>query len=201
MYFYCTYSIKTKILSMLGTGYFLKSQKLIPSKKNQSVLIAKISSRKTGEGPNLVQKGLLNFLVANYFSPTSPPTSYWEGRDDYVFLNPWKPVAGGAGNTPCDRRRTDHRRVPKDNQIFEYPWNLIYWQNTTRVSLKNSASQTVIYNPIVVRILVSNQYEIWWGGGVGSPDPRDPPPGSATALVPFDILSTAFGNSNTPIAS
>ena len=32
---------------MLGTGYFLKSQKLIPSKKNQSVLIAKISSHKT----------------------------------------------------------------------------------------------------------------------------------------------------------
>ena len=32
---------------MLGTGHFLKSQKLIPSKKNQSVLIAKISSRKT----------------------------------------------------------------------------------------------------------------------------------------------------------
>ena len=32
---------------MLGTGYFLKSQKLIPSKKNQSVLIAKISSCKT----------------------------------------------------------------------------------------------------------------------------------------------------------
>ena len=32
---------------MLGAGYFLKSQKLIPSKKTQSVLIAKISSRKT----------------------------------------------------------------------------------------------------------------------------------------------------------
>ena len=32
---------------MLGTGYFLKSLKLIPSKKNQSVMIAKISSRKT----------------------------------------------------------------------------------------------------------------------------------------------------------
>ena len=32
---------------MLGTGHFLKSQKLITSKKNQSVLIAKISSRKT----------------------------------------------------------------------------------------------------------------------------------------------------------
>ena len=28
MYFYCTYSIKTKILSMLGTGYFLKIAKI-----------------------------------------------------------------------------------------------------------------------------------------------------------------------------
>ena len=36
---------------MLGTGYFLKSQKLILSKKNQSVLIAKISSRKTQKTP------------------------------------------------------------------------------------------------------------------------------------------------------
>ena len=47
MYFYCTYLTKTKILSMLGTGYFLKIAKLIPSKKNQSVLMAKISFRKT----------------------------------------------------------------------------------------------------------------------------------------------------------
>ena len=47
MYFYRTYSIKTTILSMLGTKYFLKLQKLIPSKKNQSVLIAKIGPRKT----------------------------------------------------------------------------------------------------------------------------------------------------------
>ena len=30
-------------------------------------------------------------------------------------------------------------------------------------------------------------------GLMGGPDPPDPPPGSATALVPFDILSTAFG--------
>ena len=37
---------------MLGTGYFLKSQKLIPSKKNQSVLIAKISSHKTQKTAN-----------------------------------------------------------------------------------------------------------------------------------------------------
>ena len=28
MYFYCTYSIKTKILSMLGTGYYLKIAKI-----------------------------------------------------------------------------------------------------------------------------------------------------------------------------
>ena len=41
------------------------------------------------------------------------------------------------------------------------------------------------------------------GGGVRPPGPDtpDPPPGSATALVPFDIVSTAFGNSNPPIAS
>ena len=47
----------------------------------------------------LVQKGLLNFFVANYFSPTPPRTGHWEGRDEYVFLNLWKPVAIGAGNT------------------------------------------------------------------------------------------------------
>ena len=58
----------------------------------------------------------------------------------------------------------------------------------------------MIYNPIVVRILVSNKYQVWWRG-TDPPPPPDPPPGSATALVPFDILSTAFGNSNTPIAS
>jgi len=45
MYFYCTYSIKTKIFSMIGT--FWKSQKLIPSKKNNLSVIAKRSSRKT----------------------------------------------------------------------------------------------------------------------------------------------------------
>ena len=40
---------------------------------------------------------------------------------------------------------------------------------------------------------------LMWGGRGG--EASDPPPGSATSLVPFDILSTAFGiNSNTPIA-
>ena len=30
-------------------------------------------------------------------------------------------------------------------------------------------------------------------GLMGGPDPPHPPPGSAPALVPFDMLSTAFG--------
>ena len=28
VYFYCTYSIKPKVMSMLGTGYFLKIAKI-----------------------------------------------------------------------------------------------------------------------------------------------------------------------------
>ena len=52
---------------MLGTGYYWV-QRLIPSKKNQSVLIAKISSRKTHKITNpqkykLPQKGRLNFFA------------------------------------------------------------------------------------------------------------------------------------------
>ena len=47
MYFYCMYLTKTKMCrSMLGTGYFLKIAKIVRSKKNPSVLIAKISFRK-----------------------------------------------------------------------------------------------------------------------------------------------------------
>ena len=68
-----------------------------------------------GEIQILVQKGLLNFFVSNYLPPTPPPTSHWEGRDDYVFLNQWKLVAVGVGITA----------VPKDNYIIEYPWNLV----------------------------------------------------------------------------
>ena len=33
MHFYCTYSIKPKILSMLGTGYFLKIAKIYSQKE------------------------------------------------------------------------------------------------------------------------------------------------------------------------
>ena len=51
---------------MLGNGYtFWKSQKLIPSKKNQSALIAKISSRKTQKHANLQKKNSCKNFVAH----------------------------------------------------------------------------------------------------------------------------------------
>ena len=46
-------------------------------------------------------------------------------------------VTIGMGNTEL---RADPRRVPKNNYIFEYPWNLVQWQNAMRVSLKKSVS-------------------------------------------------------------
>ena len=98
-----------------------------------------------------------------------------------LFPTPLSLVTEKAETTTCSSicenklplAREIHRllRVPKDNHIFEYSWNVVWWQNTTRVSLKNPG-----------------------GGGSG-------PPGYTTSLVPFDILSTAFSNSNTPIAN
>ena len=64
---------------MLGTGYFLKSQKLIISKKNQSVLIAKISSRKTQKIVN-PQK----FLSTQY--PLEKCSVVWSARARSLFL-------------------------------------------------------------------------------------------------------------------
>ena len=57
-------------------------------------------------------------------------TFWWQitsQRGDHVFkfLNLWTPVAVGAGNTALRTGRTDHRRVPKNNYILEYPWNLV----------------------------------------------------------------------------
>ena len=46
-------------------------------------------------------------------------------RDDHVFLNLWAPVAVSAGNTALWAEANDQRRVPKNNYIFEYPWNLV----------------------------------------------------------------------------
>ena len=120
-----------------------------------------------GEVQIVVQKGLLNFFVANYFSPHPLPVFTEKAETATCFsMCESQPLA-----------REIHRllRVPKDNHIFEYSWNVVWWQNTTRVSLKNP--------------------------GAGGPDPLDHPPGYTTSLVPFDILSTAFSNSNTPIAN
>ena len=54
----------------------------------------------------------------------------------------------------CEQRRTDHRRVPKNNYIFEYPWNLVWWQNATHLSLKKTQP-------------VKTWYFLWkcWKGG------------------------------------
>ena len=55
----------------------------------------------------LVQKGLLYFL--------------WQiisHRDNHVFINPWTPVAVGAGNTALRAEANRIRRVPKNNYIF-----------------------------------------------------------------------------------
>ena len=77
----------------------------------------------------MVQKGLLNFFVANYFSPHPLPLFTEKAETATCFsMCESQPLA-----------REIHRllRVPKDNHIFEYSWNVVWWQNTTRVSLKN----------------------------------------------------------------
>ena len=50
---------------MLGAGYFLKNTKWIPSKKNQSVLITKISSCKTQKIANAqkIKSSHNNFML------------------------------------------------------------------------------------------------------------------------------------------
>ena len=50
-YFYCTYSIKMKILSMICPGLSENRKKFFPSKKNQSVPVAKICFFKTKKSP------------------------------------------------------------------------------------------------------------------------------------------------------
>ena len=58
----------------------------------------------------LVKKGLLNFFVANHFSQRRSRVS-----------QPMNACRRWRGN----RTGTDHRRVPQNNHIFEYPWNLV----------------------------------------------------------------------------
>ena len=55
-----------------------------------------------------------------------------------VYKREWLYIAGAdPGIFDWGGGGPDHRRVPKNNYIFEYPWNLIFkWQNAMRVSLK-----------------------------------------------------------------
>ena len=136
--------------------------------------------------------------MANYFSHTPPPTSHWEGRDDYVF----KPVAIGAGNTAL---RAEANRSLEGTQLQSHfliflESSLVENYNTRfikKFSQLNTAMQSYRCKDFSLKQV---------SGLMRGPDPPVPsrtlPPGSATALVPFDILSTAFGiNSNTPISS
>ena len=68
MSFYCTYSTKNENIISAGCwvlGTFWKLQKSIPSKKNQSVLITKISSCKTQKIPNAqkIKSSHNNFML------------------------------------------------------------------------------------------------------------------------------------------
>jgi len=72
----------------------------------------------------LVQKGLLNFFVANYFSQRRPRVfqSVKAGRrwrEEYCFASRGEQIIAG---------------YPNNNYIFEYLCNLVWWQNATRVS-------------------------------------------------------------------
>ena len=50
-----------------------------------------------------------------------------------------------------------------------------------RFILKKSASLKVMYDPVDLRISVSNKHQVSWGAGV--PDPPDPLPGSNTDFL------------------
>ena len=77
----------------------------------------------------MVQKGLLNFFVANYFSPTPLPlvTKKAETTTCFSICESQSPLAREI--LLCEQRRTDYRRVPKNDYIFEY-------MHATRVSYK-----------------------------------------------------------------
>ena len=70
-------------------------------------------------------KGLLNFLVANSSLPHPLPPVVEKVEMTNCFLIcksqsliAWKILV-------CEQRQRDHRRVPNNNHIFEYPWNLV----------------------------------------------------------------------------
>ena len=152
-----------------------------------------------------VQKGLLKFFVANYFPPTPPPPSHQSlrrqrrlrvsqsvkascrRRGKYCFASRGEEITGGT-------QRQSHFWISLEfSLVAKYDTRLI-----KKFSQLNSDIPSYRCKDFSLK-----QVSGLMGGGVRppEPDPPDPPSGSATALVPFDILSTAFGNSNSPIAS
>ena len=75
----------------------------------------------------MVQKGLLNFFGANYFHfPPHPIPLVTEKAETTTCFSICESQSLLAREILlCEQRRTDHRRVPKDNHIFEYPWNSV----------------------------------------------------------------------------
>ena len=75
------------------------------------------------------------------------------------------------------------RKVPKNNHIFEYPWNLVWWQKATHISLKKISELKSDVRSCRCKNFslkqVSGRIE-----GVGGPGPPDPPSGSATVMAP-----------------
>ena len=63
-----------------------------------------------GGGQSLVQKVLLNFFVANYF-PQRRPRVF---QSVNASRRAWERLL-------CEQRRTDQRRVPKNNHILNIP--------------------------------------------------------------------------------
>ena len=86
------------------------------------------------------------FFVANYFSPTFEfysqgmhnrrPAEKTETTTCFSICERWSPLAREI--LLCEQRRKYHRRVPKKKYIFEYPWNLVWWQSARRTSLKKN---------------------------------------------------------------
>ena len=118
----------------------------------------------------------VELFVANYFSPTPPPTSHWETTTCFSICKSQSPLAREI--LLCERGRTDHRRVPKDNHIFliSLEFNLVAKCNTCfikKFSQLNSDIQSYRCNDFSLKQVLG----LMGGGGGRTPQtlPLDPP--------------------------
>ena len=123
----------------------------------------------------MVQKELLNFFVANYFSPHPLPLVTEKAETTTCFSICESQSQLAREILLCEQRRTDHRRVPKDNHIFEYPWNLVWWQNKTRVSLKKLSQLNSDIQSYYCKDFSLKQVSGLMGGGGGGGGGSGPP--------------------------